>query len=80
MGAGDQQQATVTVTEFRNELRRWLEAVYFYRRPVVVERHGIEYVVVVHIDDYRRLVSEAGRRARAAEARTGAPAPARDDQ
>ncbi len=47
---------TISVTELRERTREILENAHFRGRKYVVERAGQEMVVIVGIDDYKRLV------------------------
>ncbi len=58
---------TISVTEFRTELAKYVEQAHYHNRRFLVERNHEPFVILLGIDEYRRLT--------AASARPGAAAP-----
>ena len=48
---------TISVTELREHTREILENAHFRGRRYVIERAGQEMVVIVGVEEYRRLVA-----------------------
>ncbi len=58
---------TISVTEFRTDLAKYLERAHYNHQRFLVERNHQPFVILLGIDEYRRLT--------AASARPGAAAP-----
>jgi prevent-host-death family protein len=50
---------TITVTDLREELRKYIELAHYKGQHFVVERNREEFVVILSVEDYRRLVAVA---------------------
>lgn len=48
---------TVTVTDLRTDLRKYLELAHYSSRHFVVERNHEPFVMILGIEDYRRLLA-----------------------
>lgn len=50
---------TITVTDLREDLRKYIELAHYKGQHFVVERNREEFVVILSVEDYRRLVAVA---------------------
>ncbi len=57
------QEIVVSITELRDDLRKYLEQAHFRGRHILVERNRDPFVVVIGVEEYRRLVQADGSRA-----------------
>ena len=50
---------TITVTDLREDLRKYIELAHYKGKHFLVERNREEFVVILGVEDYRRLVAVA---------------------
>ena len=50
---------TITVTDLREELRKCIELAHYKGQHFVIERNREEFVVILSVEDYCRLVAVA---------------------
>jgi PHD/YefM family antitoxin component YafN of YafNO toxin-antitoxin module len=53
---------TITVTDLRTNLRQHLEVAHYQGQRFLVERNHVPFVVILGIEDYRRLVGAGDRK------------------
>lgn len=51
----------VTVSELRDDLRRILETIHYFRRRYVVMRNGDMMAVLLAVEDFRELIAAPGK-------------------
>lgn len=48
---------TITVTDLREDLRKYIELAHYNGKHFLVERNREEFVVILGVEDYRRLIA-----------------------
>ena len=48
---------TITVTDLREDLRKYIELAHYKSQHFLVERNREEFVVILGVEDYCRLVA-----------------------
>lgn len=51
---------TLTVTDLRNDMRRIVETAYYWGRRYLIVRDELPMVVLVGLDDFRKLTGAPG--------------------